>query len=73
MEFAEIKSYLKEKGFGIRHLLDAWKEDGNIFYITGIDGIPGTQTMIQIDQHRECYRNRKMRPGSIWTEWIKIA
>ena len=73
MEQTEIMQYLKMKGFGIRHLLDAWKEDDDIFYITGIEGIPGTQTMIQIDQRFERYRNRRMRPGSVWTEWMKIA
>ena len=73
MELKEIKSYLETHGFGIRHLLDAWKENGDIFYITGIEGIPGTQTMIQVDQRSERYRNRKMRAGSVWTDWMKIA
>ena len=73
MELAEIKSYLEEHGFGVRHLLDAWKENDNIFYITGIEDIPGTQTMIQIDRRFARYRNKDMRPGSVWTDWMQMA
>lgn len=69
---SEITEYLKQNGFSTRHLLDAWKEDRSIYYITGISGIPGTQTMIQVEPQCRRYRNKGMRPGSVWTDWVPV-
>ena len=73
METAEIRSYLEDNGFGVNYLLDAWKENDYIFYISGLPDILGSQTMIEIDPGHHCYRNKSMRAGGIWTEWMQIA
>ena len=72
MESLEIKAYLLEHGFNTKHLLDAWKENENIYYISGIYDITGTQTMTQIDPHANRYRNKGMRAGSVWTSWQPV-